>query len=343
MTAQSITVLGRKITYEIREVDISTVEYYLENPRVNYIISKYPKERNTQDFIEKALFNNEYTKELIRDLEANKGLIDEVYVLNNKVVEGNTRLCAYRWLSKKHHSELRWKTIKCRVLQEDVSDEELFYILSTFHIKGKKEWDAYEKAAYIYKMIRVLNKSPEEIGKQIRKHRKSVEAMLKAYETMSQNYLKETPSDDQINASRDELKKYSYFEAFYLQKDLVKRAETPGFVDEFVEWVRDNRLKKAVDVRQLPEILKSNKAKKAFLESEPENAFDEAMQVIYVDRPGKVDLFYKKLRDFRELLENAEVRKIKSEIAQNTNKKYELRECLKVLTRFCKDAGLEVK
>src|SRR3989337_2818848 len=202
MVRESITVLGREIFYEIKDVDIDDLVYYQENPRINYIISRHPPKKITQEFIEQELLKLESTKERIKDLEENKGLLDEVYVVGNKVVEGNTRLCAYRRLSKKYPDAPHWKFIKARILQDDVTDEELFYILGTFHIKGKTEWDAYEKAAYIYKMIKVLKKNPEDVATQLGIHRKTVESKLRAYETMSKKYLINSETVEIVNGVR---------------------------------------------------------------------------------------------------------------------------------------------
>lgn len=342
MTKEAITVLGREITYEIKDVDIHCLEYYPENPRINYIISRYPKEEITQEIIEQELLKLESTKERIRDLEENKGLLDEVYVVGNKVVEGNTRLCAYRKLSRKYLDDPRWKRIKARILKDDIKDEELFYILGIFHIKGKTEWDAYEKAAYIHKMIRVLNKNREEIAKQLGIQKKTIDVMLKAYEVMSQKYLANS-GEALVNGSRDELKKYSYFEAFFRQKELAKKAEdAPDFLDQFVEWVREDRFKKAQNVRELSKILSNKKACKAFYEGDSEEVFDEAMHILYEQKPEKVDKFYKKVREFRELIKEAEALKIKNEIEENKNKKAELQQCYRDLKRFCKEVGLDI-
>jgi uncharacterized protein YukE len=342
MAKESITVLGREITYEIKDVDISSLEYYSENPRINYIISKYPKENITQEFIGQELLKLDSTKEIIKDLEQNKGLLDEVYVVGNKVVEGNTRLCAYRRLSRKYQDDSRWKKIKARILNGEVKDEELFYILGIFHIKGKTEWDAYEKAAYIHKMIRVLHKNPEDIAKQLRKQKKTIEAMLKAYEVMSRKYLRSSNEPALMNGARDELKKYSYFEAFFLQKELVQKSEdTPDFIDQFVEWVKEDRFKAARNVRDLPKILTNKKAHKAFCEGESREAFDEAMHILYEHKPEKVDRFYKKVREFRDLINDAETLKIKEEVEENKNKRAELLQCLKELKRFCREIGLD--
>lgn len=269
--------------------------------------------------------------------------MDEIYVLNNKVIEGNTRLCAFRRLHKKYPEDTRWNFIKARILQDDVTDDELFYILSIFHIKGKTEWDAYEKAAYIYKMIKVLNKNSDDIGKQLGKQKKSVEAMLSAYEVMTKKYLATMPETELVNGSKDQLRKYSYFEACFLQADLVQRIkETPAFLDEFVEWVKEDRFKKAQNVRDLPKILSNKKASKIFYESDADEAFDEAIHILYEHRPEKVDKFYMKVREFRELIQEAEVIKVKAETEANKNKKAELLQCYKDLKRFCKEVGLEV-
>lgn len=343
MSAKSITVLGRQIYYEISNVDIHTIEYYPANPRINYIISKFPPKDINQNLIEMELLKLESTMDRIRDIEENKGMIDEVYILKNQVVEGNTRLCAYRRLYQKYNKDNRWKFIKAKVLQDDVSEEELFYILGIFHIRGKKEWDAYEKAAYINKMINTLKKTPEEICKQLGMQKKTLEASLQAYKVMSKKYLSSLKNNNEINSTKDDLKKFSYFDAFFHQKELVQRSQdTPGFVDLFVQWVKEDRLKNAQSVRELPKILSNKKACKAFNESAPEEALEDAKQILYEHKPEKVDRFYKKIREFRDLLRDAEVNFVKDEMETNKNKKAELNQCYRDLKKFCKEVGLDV-
>ena len=347
MAKESITVLGREITYEIKDVDINILDYDLENPRINRIVSRIPPHQVTQEFIEMELLKLDSTKDLIKDLEANKGVIDEVYVLKNKVIEGNRRLCAYRRLYRKYEKDpinkKRWQTIKARILQNDVTDEEISYILVTFHIKGKKPWDAYEKAAYVHRMIKKLNKRPDDICKHLGMQKKTIEAMLNAYETMSSKYFHNSYENGLDGVTKDEVKKFSYFDAFYRHRDLVKRSqETPAFLDEFVEWVKEDRFKKAQNVRDLPKILGNKKACKAFYENGPGESFDEAMHILYEHKPEKVDRFYKKIREFRDLISEAEALKIKKEIEENKNKKAELQQCYKELKRFCKELGLDI-
>jgi hypothetical protein len=347
MSKESITVLGREIKYELKDIDINVLEYDPENPRINRIVSRIPSSNITQEFIEMELLKLDSTKDLIKDLESNKGMVDEVYVLGNKVIEGNRRLRAYRRLCKKYEKDIdnkkRWQSIKARILQKDITDEEISYILVTFHIKGKTPWDAYEKAAYIHKMVKKLNKKPDEISKHLGIQKKTIESMLNAYVAMSTKYLRNCNENAVDSGTKDEVKKFSYFDAFYRQKDLVQKAqETPAFLDEFVEWVKEDRLKKAQDVRELPKILGNKKACRAFCGNCPEEAFDEAIHILYENKPEKVDRFYKKIREFRDLVKEAEALKIKTEIEENKNKKDELQRCYKDFKRFCKEIGIEV-
>jgi hypothetical protein len=346
MTRETITILGREITYEIRDVDVRSLEYDPGNPRINSIVSRMPTNKITQELIGEELLKLGSTKDLIKDLEANKGIVDEIYVLGNKVIEGNRRLCAYRRLWKKyekdHDNEKRWRFIKARILQDDVTDDEISYILITFHIKGKTPWDAYEKAAYIHRMIKKLDKKPDEISKHLGLQKKTIESMLNAYETMSKKYLWNSNKKSLNGSTKEEVKKFSYFDAFYRQAELVKRAkETPAFLDEFVEWVREDRLKKAQNVRDLPKILDNKKACKAFYENGHYEAFDEAMHTLYEHKPEKVDRFYKKIREFRDLIRESEPFKIKDELETNKNKKAEIIQCYKDLKKFCKEVGIE--
>jgi len=100
MSKTSIVIEGKELRYEIKELDIFEIDYYFDNPRINYVISKYPKEEVTPDLIEKALFEKDSTRELLHDIETNGGLIEPIIVLNSQVIEGNTRLCVYPSVSE---------------------------------------------------------------------------------------------------------------------------------------------------------------------------------------------------------------------------------------------------
>ena len=49
-----------------------------------------------------------------------------------------------------------------------------------------------------------------------------------------------------------------------------------------------------------------------------------------------------KIREFRDLIREAEPFKIKDELESNKNKKAELIQCYKDLKKFCKEVGIEM-
>lgn len=341
MSVKAIIIGGRSIRYEIEDVDIFSIDYYEENPRINYLISKYPPDQVNSSLIEKTLLSRDSTKDLIHSIEENGGLYEPILVYNGRVIEGNTRLCAYRRLYHKTKDNY-WKLIKAHVILEELTAKEIFNILSNYHIKGKTPWDPYEKAACINKMIE-QGQSVEDVAKAVGMSKNKVENQLKAYKVMRDKYLKKFEKDTgQISGGLEELKKFSYFEAFYINTNLAKRAsQTPEFVDQFVEWVAEGRIPKAQDVRELGNILDNKKASKSLLNSEAENAFADAKDSLRWYKPDKIDGFYKRVNDFRELVRMQNVSKIKDEIQNNPNMRSVIKYCLKDLQKFCKDINLD--
>lgn len=340
MSSKVIIIDNRSIKYDIEELDIYSVDYYFDNPRINYIISKYTPEKINNELIERTLLRKESTRELIHSIKENGGLFEPIIVLGSKVIEGNTRPCAYRTLYSKT-KDIRWKFIKAQVFKEAVSSKEIFAILSNYHIKGKTPWDPYEKAACINKMIE-QGQSIEEVAKAVGSNKAKVLSMLKAYQAMREKYLSkfEDKQEQTIN-NTEELKKYSYFEALFVNKNLAERAgQTPEFVDQFAEWVSEGRIPKAQDVRELHNILDNKKARKKFSDYPPDTAYDEAKESLYWNKPDKVDGFYKKVDQFRELISEANVNRIKDEVTNNPNMKNVIRLCFRDLQKFCKDIEL---
>lgn len=340
MEEKYLTIDGRSFRFEVKELDIYSIDYYYDNPRINYIISKYPPDKVTSQLIEDSLASMDYTKELQHDILENGGLLESIIVANNKVVEGNTRLCAYRRLHKRT-SDPKWSRIRAHVITDPVTEDEIFAILSNYHIKGKKPWNLYEKAACIAKMAE-QGKEISEIAKRIGSTKPKVENMLRAYEVMRDKYLKKKESEKGlVGGVPEELKKFSYFEAFFINKNLAERAsKTPGFIDEFVEWVAEDRIPRAQDVRELDKILDNKKAKKVFLETTPEDAFAEAKETLHWNQPSKVDGFYKKVDQFRDFLREVEVNKIKAEVNKNPHMRNTVKRCLKEFNKFCREIGV---
>lgn len=348
MSDQTISVMGREIPFELEELEIDGLRFYLDNPRINFILTMHEGEV-TQEVVQQKLLDLEATKDLVKDIKENGGLLEEILVVDDEVVEGNTRLACYRRLRQRYPDDPRWVRIPAKVLSSDITQSELFFILGTFHVKGKSEWSAYEKAAYIHRMVRELSCSPRDVAVQLGHHAKTVEAMLAAYEAMSEYFLPKAGGDGDAFQVQDSLRKYSYFEAMFRQKDLAQRAaQTPAFVIEFSDWVRQGVFPKAECVRDLPKILGHKRAQRVFMDladTEPECAFEEASYVLHEAKPEKVEPFYKAVHDFRDLLREASPQKVRSDLEQagpaGVSRKNVLKRCLKDLERFCHQIGLD--
>ena len=86
------------------------------------------------------------------------------------------------------------------------SSQVVFSILGTWHIKGKNPWDAYEKAAYLKRMISDYHYSIEEIALSISQTVKFVEDNIEAHDLMVENDVYT-------------LEKFSYFYQLVVEKN----------------------------------------------------------------------------------------------------------------------------
>ena len=107
-----------------------------------------------EEEIQQQLLNMEHVKELIQDIRRNGGLLDPIIVREGtlEVLEGNSRLAAYRALAK--DDPVKWAFIKCTVLPPDIEESLVFGLLGQYHIKGRKDWAPFEQAGFLYRQFR---------------------------------------------------------------------------------------------------------------------------------------------------------------------------------------------
>ena len=326
-----IAVIGQIIQTSIDEIDIFKLNYWKENPRVNAIISQKYKDKNISDEeIEKELWEKNSVKELYKEIERHGGLIDEILVKENTVLEGNSRLCAYRHLYKKAEQKkdenemLKWSFIRARIIPSDTSDEIVFSILGTWHIKGKTPWDTFEKAAYLKRMNVDYNVSLKDIATSISQTEKFVKDNIEAHDLMVENGVYT-------------LEKFSYFYELVREKNKSKNSEMfkegSEIVARVIETIKDGSLKRAEDIRSLPKILRDHKAKKVYLSRQ--NDFIESFEISKMRHPEHGDSFYNQIKKTTKLLQNCSVERIE-EINSDGNKKYILKDLYKEVNSFCK-------
>ena len=86
---------------------VMTLKYFSENPRIYFAIDVDESEP-TQEEIQEKLIKMDHVKELVQDIKLNGDLIDPIIVKDGsfEVLEGNSRLAAYRELYKR--DPLKW-------------------------------------------------------------------------------------------------------------------------------------------------------------------------------------------------------------------------------------------
>ena len=102
MITENLTI--GKNDYEVRLEDLNQIDlkFYPENPRV-YSILNIDSAEPSQDDIEDYMCSQDHVKQLKESIKSNGGLIDPIIVRDRDfvVLEGNSRLAAYRILTGK--------------------------------------------------------------------------------------------------------------------------------------------------------------------------------------------------------------------------------------------------
>jgi len=327
-------VAGRKIPFEISEKDIFELEFYPENPRISHILSQYAPPV-TQETIEEKLWEQDHVKDLFQNIKRHGGLIEEIIVKGNQVIEGNSRLCAYRHLFKNattDEEKENWRHIRVKILPSDISEEEIFVLLGNFHIKLKTQWKPYEKAGYVYKMIKKLNKTPEELAEMLSTSVSDIRSDIASYEIMMNNKV-------------ESLDKFSYFKEFYKDPNLQKRVtKDAGFSKVFVNMVVNDKIPEARDVRKLDSILVDKKVGPKLLGGIL--TFEEAHDWAKDRHPeleskrGPKGNIYKFMREAEQRLRKAPIQQIKQEIEKNAQKKATVKYFVREVYEFADNVGL---
>ncbi len=266
------------------------LRFYAKNPRVYSELIKEDGEYPDQSTIESYMTSTERTKELKERIKANGGLINPVIVRKGDyaVLEGNTRLAAYRILVNQEPENENWKNIKCVLLPEDISENDINILLGAYHIKGTKDWEPYEQAGHLYRWHKTSKLPLESMAKQMGLTKSTVENMIKVYTFMNDH--------DDLDKSR-----WSYYEEYLKNKGINKlREENENFDIVFVNQVINSAIPSAQYVRKIGDMGKLNtKTRKKVVSRivSGEETFVEAYERIAEE--GKLDNVVKKLEKFR--------------------------------------------
>lgn len=237
-----IRLRGMEVPTVTREIPVKELNFYPENPRIYSIVHSDGQTPTQQEILER-LQGLEHVRQLVQDIRANGGLIDPIIVRQGDMVvlEGNSRLAAYRYLLK--DDPVKWAKVSCTLLPPDIDEHLVFALLAQYHVKGKKDWAPYEKAGFIYRRFKQQNVDLQAAAPELGITREEAKHLIAVYEFMIE-------SGDQDSAH------WSYYDEFLKSRKIKKvREEVAGFDKFVVEEIKTGRMGKAMDLRdKLPVI-----------------------------------------------------------------------------------------
>lgn len=270
------------------EIEQSKLKFYPENPRV-YSVLNINNYVPTQKEIEELMCKKDHVKRLKESIKSNGGLIDPIIVRDGDfvVLEGNSRLAAYRMLSAQ--DPIKWSKIKAMILPKDIPDSAVFALIGQYHIIGRKDWEPYEQAGYLSRTLSKSNQTLELLASNLGISVSDIKKLFSVYEYM-------------IEKNDNHPSKWSYYEELLKNRGIKKAFnEIPELEDKIIDDIKNDRIKMAIDIRKLGDISKVNdKLSKKILKEIANGEEDIYSGFDIVASSGKMDNNYQMISNFRK-------------------------------------------
>ena len=284
------TLMIGKESYSIKrcEIEQKKLLFFPENPRV-YSVLNSSDEKPSQEIIEKIMCKSDHVKQLKESIKSNGGLIDPIIVRDGDfvVLEGNSRLAAYRLLNRQ--DPIKWSKVSVILLPHDIPETAVFALLGQYHIIGRKDWDPYEQAGYLYRTLKETNKSQELLASELGITSSYIKKLIDVYQYMIDN------NDNHPN-------KWSYYEELLKSRGIKKAFEKiPGLENKIIDDIKNNRIKMAIDIRMLGDIGKLNdRLSSKILKDLAKGEEDLYSAYDIIESSGKMDNNFQLVSNFRK-------------------------------------------
>jgi hypothetical protein len=285
LKADTITIRGQQISVRTADLEQRKLRFYPDNPRI-YALIHHDTHEPAQDEIERLLLATEHVRELLLDIKDNGGLMEPLIVRDGtfEVLEGNSRLAAYRGLARQ--DPIAWGRVKCTLLPRDLEESLVFALLGQYHVKGRKAWQPFEQAGFLYRRYMSHKLDYKTLGTEIGLKWKTVKHLIETYQFMLDHH--EPPEH------------WSYYEE-YLKSAKIARAREiqPNLDGLVVKKIKSGEIAKAVAVRdELPQICITPKVLQKFAAGKL--GFEAACEQAHDAGAGNVP--YRRLLKFREFI-----------------------------------------
>lgn len=247
---------------EFKLIDIENIRLDVANPRIADRLTRMTgSEEEMQEFIKEHLAGDTGNSEpgpscleLKKSIKQSNGIIEPIIILDNKdgtylCVEGNTRLAIYFKFSEseEYSNEKTWKSIPSLVHKE-LSPADIDALRLQAHFVGKKEWTPYAKGRYITQLVK-SGTSLDDIKKIVGGSDSKTRANYYAYKIFKEKYeTKFNPKKDNIFPDKT---KFSMFTTVPEGGKIAMALELKGeTMDDYAQWVKEDKLGSANDVRR---------------------------------------------------------------------------------------------
>ena len=161
----TIAIMGQSVPARHEQMEIDQLHFLPDNPRVYASIREMPgftdlTSEEKQVRIYDHLLQEPSVKNLIPEIKRDGGLQEPIIVRHDtrQVIEGNSRLAAYRKLREETGDE-KWTHIRCLVVSS-LTDVQQTRLLGQIHLHGRTEWSPYAKALFCFRWVEEEKKIP---------------------------------------------------------------------------------------------------------------------------------------------------------------------------------------
>ncbi len=302
MATLTVNLEGTPVVVAQGRVELTKLRLDQDNPRIGLYRDSQPKATLLEADIRHAIRNRSphaYSK--LRDsIEINGAIIYPIWIGPDEagmhlVIEGNTRVLIYRELAEKYPADDKWKAIPANILPVGIHESQLNFIRLEAHLRGVTDWDAYERARYLYILNEEEGYSVPRLEQLTRLDARKIKVEIDSFRDMANIYHERFPDDPY------EAQKFSYFVEYESSPRTQRNMHTLGkTIDDFCEWVGEARLPKAENVRRLPDILECDGAMAHFING----GFEKAISYLALAKPDIVSPLFRRMEEVIDGLRN---------------------------------------
>lgn len=258
---------------EYHLLNVADIAFDIDNPRIKKALEKYGDEITAERIhfaLQSASDDNNATSTFARlkdSIRANGGITQPITVVPEikglRCIDGNTRLAIYQDF-KNTYPEGPWAKIRALVIN-DPSQRDIETIRVSAHLVGPRPWPAYEKARYLDYLYHQEFLEFSQIVALCGGNEPDIRREIQAYQDMNQYYR------DRVDDAAFHIDRFSGF--VELQNPNVRNSIfQAGFeLAQFGDWIRDGKIRRLADVRQLPRVLGDEDARDMFVTGGPKS------------------------------------------------------------------------